>query len=70
MANSSSNQKSLIGVILLLVAVLVVGFVMWQRDQESKDLNINIGMGDAQTLVEPGPALARGVPEGFWLSTA
>ncbi len=56
--------------ILLLVVVLVVGFVMWQRDQESKDLNIEIGAGDAETFVEPGPALARSLPEGIGLSVA
>lgn len=70
MANESSTHKGLIGVILLLVVILVVGFVLWQRDQESKDLNIEIGTRDAETVVEPGPPLARGLPEGIGLSVA
>lgn len=70
MADEGSTHKGLIGIILLLVVILVVGFVLWQRDQESKDLNIDIGMGDAETVVEPGPAPARGLPEGIGLSVA
>lgn len=70
MADEGGTQKGLIGIILLLVVVLVVGFVLWQRDQESKDLNIEIGTWDAETFVEPGPPLARGLPERIGLSVA
>lgn len=67
MADESSGQKGLIAVILVLIVILVVGFVLWQRDQESKDVNIEIGMGDAEAVVEPGPPLTRGLPGGIGL---
>lgn len=70
MTGDSSTQKGLIGVILLLVVLLVVGVVLWQRDKESKDLNIDIGMGDREAVVERGPPVARGLPEGIGLSVA
>jgi preprotein translocase subunit SecG len=70
MADESSSHKGLIGVILVLIVILVVGFVLWQRDQESKDVNIEIGMEDGEAVVEPGPQLARGLPEGIGLSVA
>lgn len=70
MADESSTQNGLIGVIVLLVVVVVAGFVLWQRDRESTDLNIEIGMEDAETVVEPGTPLARGLPEGIGLSIA
>lgn len=68
MANEGSTQKGLIGIVLLLIVILVVGFVLWQRDQDSQDLNIEIGTGDAETVVEPGPTFARSLPEGIGLS--
>ena len=70
MASEGSTRKGLIGVILLLVVVLVVGFVLWQRDRESKDVNIDIGMVDAEAVVEPGPRLVRGLAEGRGLWVA
>jgi preprotein translocase subunit SecG len=68
MASEGSTQKGLIGIVLLLIVILVVGFVLWQRDQDSQDLNIEIGAEDAEAVVEPGPTFARGLPEGIGLS--
>ncbi|MFW6010601.1 MAG: hypothetical protein ACOC83_00535 [Gemmatimonadota bacterium] len=69
MANEGSTQKGLIGIVLLLIVILVVGFVLWQRDQDSQDLNIEIGATDAETIVEPDPYFVRGPsPAGIGLS--
>lgn len=68
MTDGNGNQKSLIGVVVVLVVALVVVFVLWQRDQDSKDINVDFNTGSAETVVESGPPLARGLPEGTGLS--
>lgn len=68
MADDSGTQKGLIAVVVLLIVALVVVFVLWQRDQQSQDLEIDFNTGEAGTVVEPGPPLARVLPEGIGLS--
>lgn len=70
MADEGGTRKGLIAVILLLVVALVVVFVFWQRDRESQDLRIDFDTGDAGTVVETGPPVARVLPEGTGLSVA
>lgn len=70
MTDESGNQKRLIAVVLVLIVSLVVVFVLWQRDQGSQDLRIDFDTGDAGAEVEPGPPLARPLPEGVELSAA
>lgn len=70
MNDEGGTQKSVIGVVLALVVALVVVLVLWQRDQESKDLKIDIGSADTGTLVEPGPSPTHALPEGIRLSVA
>lgn len=47
------SNTGMIVVVLLLVAALIAVFVLWQRDQESKDLDVDIGEGDA--ALHPAP---------------
>lgn len=68
MTDDSGSQKRLIGAILLLVVAVVVVFVLWQRDEESHHMNVDLDMGNAETVVEPGPPLAGALPEGIGLS--
>lgn len=70
MTDSGGSQKQLIGVIVALVVGLVVVFVLWQNDRDSQDFNVDFSTGDAGTVVEPGPQLASGLPEGIRLSMA
>lgn len=70
MLDEGSSRKGLIGVVLLLIVALVVVFMLWQRDQESQDLEIEIGSGDAETAIEPAPQVARALPEGIGVSVA
>lgn len=65
MNEEGGTQKSLLSVVLVLIVALVVVFVLWQRDQDSKDLNIDIGSVDAGTVVEPGPRPAHVLPDGI-----
>ena len=65
MADESGTRKRLIGVILALVVGLVVVFVLWQNDRDSQDINVDFDTGGAETVVEPGPTLASGPPEGI-----
>ncbi|MDT8436117.1 MAG: hypothetical protein RRA92_05110 [Gemmatimonadota bacterium] len=39
----SGRSNSLVLGIVILVVILVVVLIMWQRDRESTDLNIDIG---------------------------
>lgn len=57
MADESGTQKGLIAVVLVLIVALVVVVVLWQRDQESRDLRIDFDTGDAGAVVEPDPPL-------------
>lgn len=70
MADEGGTRKPLIAAVVLLMAALVVVFVLWQRDRDSRDLRIDIGARDAGTVVEPGPAPARLPPEGVGLPGA
>jgi flagellar biosynthesis/type III secretory pathway M-ring protein FliF/YscJ len=70
MADDTGSNTGLIAVIILLIVIIVVGFFLWQRDQESQDLKIDIDTGDAGAVVEPGPPVARALPEGIELTVA
>lgn len=49
MAESGRSNSLVIGIVVLVVALIVV-FFLWQRDQESADLDIDIGAIPAVTL--------------------
>lgn len=70
MADASGNRKGLITVIVVLVLALLVAVVLWQREEESDDLDIEIGAWDAGTVVEPAPPPARGLPGGIRVALA
>lgn len=70
MTDESNTQRNLIGVVLALVVGLVVVFVLWQNDRDSQDINVDFDTGSAGTVVEAGPQLASGSPEGIRLSVA
>lgn len=70
MTDGNSNQKTLIGVVVVLVVALLVVFVLWQRDRDSQDINVDFNTGSAESVVESGPPLARGLPEGIGLPAA
>lgn len=68
MANDAGNRTGLIAVIVILIVILVVVFFLWQQDRESQDVRIDFDTGDAGAVVEPGPQVARALPEGIELT--
>lgn len=68
MADDAGTRKGLIAVIVILIVILVVVFYLWQQDQESQDVRIDFDTGDAGAVVEPGPPVARALPEGIELT--
>lgn len=57
MANQGGGSKGLVAVIILLILALIVVFVLWQRDQD--DMELDVDTGSAGEVVAPAaPALA------------
>lgn len=47
---SGRSNTGMIVVVLVLVAALIAVFVLWQRDQESEELDVDIGEGGGAAL--------------------
>lgn len=69
MAEGRSN-KTLIVAVLLLVAALIVVFVLWQQDQESEDVNIDIGSADGNWPSEVGSSAIVLAPQSVRFTEA
>lgn len=55
MAEGGGNNTMAVLVVVLVIALIAV-FFLWQRDQESKDLDVDIGAADdAPALVVKAP---------------
>lgn len=65
--SEKGGRTGMIITIVVLLAALIAVFVLWQRDQESKDLEVDVGLGGAEALVEPAPATARRADGGLRL---
>ena len=62
MEEESGGNRTLYGVIAVLVVALVLVFLLWQQDQQTKEVELEVDTGDASVLVEPGPRLAATAP--------
>ena len=47
---AGDSNRNLVFLVVFLVVALVVVLFMWQRDQESKDVDIDIGTGESASV--------------------
>lgn len=62
MAREGGSRKKLLGLVVALLVALIVVLVLWQQDEASQDVRLDVDMGDAGALVETGPGLAAVAP--------